>query len=75
MAQHLRVHGIVMRYANYRDNDRMLTIFTKESGRLDAKANGCRRPNSPLLPCSQPFVYGEFLVYYTKNRATIIRAM
>ncbi|MDL2218622.1 DNA repair protein RecO [Christensenellaceae bacterium OttesenSCG-928-M15] len=71
MAQHMRVHGIVTRYVNYKDNDRILTIFTKECGRMDAKARGCRREKSPLLACAQPFVYGEFLLYSSKNHAAV----
>ena len=54
------VTGIVTRYVNYRESDRILSIFTIEQGRVDAKARGCRRPTSPLLPAAQPFVYGEF---------------
>jgi DNA repair protein RecO (recombination protein O) len=66
-----KVTGIVIRYVNYRDNDRILTIFTEEKGRVDAKARGCRRPKSPLLPCAQPFVFGEFQLYAGKERYTI----
>lgn len=65
------VHGIVLRYANYKDYDRMLTIFTQEAGRVDACARGCRRPKSPLLPCAQPFVFGEFQLYSGKGRNTV----
>ena len=30
--------GIVTRYANYRESDRILSIFTIQNGRIDAKA-------------------------------------
>ena len=43
-----KVSGIVTRYANYRDNDRMLNIMT-DNGIIGAAARGCRRQNSPLL--------------------------
>ena len=52
--------GIVTRYANYRENDRILSIFTIQHGRLDAKARGCRKPQSPLVNACQPFVFGQF---------------
>lgn len=67
----LKVTGIVTRYVNYKDHDRILSIFTAERGRIDARARGCRRPKSPLLACAQPFVYGEFQFYESKERYTI----
>ena len=39
--------GIVLRYANYREHDRMLTILSPDYGRIDALSRGCRRPKSP----------------------------
>ena len=38
--------GIVTRYVNYKESDRILSIFTIDRGRLDAKARGCRKPRS-----------------------------
>lgn len=63
--------GIVTRYVNYRENDRILSIFTIEQGRIDAKARGCRRPTSPLLPAAQPFVFGEFELFQGKDKYTV----
>jgi DNA repair protein RecO (recombination protein O) len=68
---YLTVTGIVTRYVNYKDNDRILTLFTREMGRIDARARGCRRPKSPLLACSQPFVFGEFQIFAGKERYTV----
>ncbi len=68
---YLTVTGIVTRYVNYKDNDRILTLFTREMGRIDARARGCRRPKSPLLACSQPFVFGEFQIFAGKDRYSI----
>lgn len=65
------VNGIVTRYVNYRDNDRILTIFSPEIGKIDAKSRGCRRMKSPLLPCSQPFVFGEFELFCVKDKYTL----
>lgn len=66
----LTISGIVTRYANYKDNDRMLTILT-EHGSIGAAARGCRRPNSPLLPCSELFVYGEFVLYEKQGKHSV----
>jgi DNA repair protein RecO (recombination protein O) len=63
--------GIVTRYANYRESDRILSIFTIQNGRIDAKARGCRKPQSPLVNACQPFVFGQFEIFTGKERATI----
>lgn len=67
----LLCNGIVTRYANYSENDRILSILTAEHGRIDAKARGCRKPKSPLLPAAQLFVYGEFEIFEGREKATI----
>ncbi len=63
--------GMVIRTVDYRDNDRILTLFTAESGRVDAKARNCRKSTSPLLACTQPFIYGEFQLFCHKNKYII----
>ncbi len=63
--------GIVLRHANYRDHDRMLTILSPHYGRLDVLSRGCRRPKSALMPASELFVYGEFVCYQQNGRATL----
>jgi len=63
--------GIVTRYANYRESDRILSIFTIERGRIDVKARGCRKPQSPLVNVCQPFVFGQFEIFTGKERNTL----
>ena len=67
----LTLRGMVIRTVDYRDNDRILTLFTAESGRVDAKARNCRKATSPLLACTQPFTYGEYQLFYSKNKYII----
>jgi len=63
--------GIVLRYANYRDHDRMLTLLTPHYGRVDVLSRGCRRPKSALMPASELFVHGEFVLYQNNDHATL----
>lgn len=63
--------GIVTRYVNYRENDRILSIFTIGHGRMDVKARGCRKPQSPLVNVCQPFVFGQFEIFTGKERNTV----
>ena len=59
---------VVLRQSAYRDNDRMLTLFARDSGRIDALARGCRKQGSPLLAASEPFCCGEYTFYVKKDR-------
>jgi len=52
--------GIVLRYANFSESSRMLTLFTP-SGLIAVTAKGCRRMKSPLRSGCELFVFGEFL--------------
>ena len=63
--------GLVIRTVDYRDNDRILTLFTAESGRVDAKARNCRKATSPLLACTQIFTYGEYQLFSSKGKYVI----
>ena len=67
----LTMPAIVLRYANYRDNDRMLTLLTPSRGRVEALSRGCRRPKSPLLGASELFCTGEYLMFVKGDKATI----
>lgn len=67
----INIDGIVTRYANYKENDRILTIFTKEYGSVSACARGCRRPGSALLACSELFVFGEFVLFSNKDKYSV----
>ena len=35
-----KVHAVVLRYANYKESSRMLTLFTLEKGVLSVAARG-----------------------------------
>lgn len=65
-------HAIVLRRADYRDNDRMLTLFSPTLGRVDALCRGCRRAKSPLLAASELFCTGEYTLFQTGERATVV---
>lgn len=64
------VNGIVLKYADYKDYDRMITYFTKEMGKLSVLFRGCRRQSSELLAASQPFVFSEAVVFGARGRYT-----
>ncbi len=67
--------AIVVRHVNYRENDRMLTLFSPTQGRVEAVARGCRRPKSPLVAASELFALGDYELYEKNGRRTVTGAV
>lgn len=63
--------AIVLRRADYRENDRMLTLLSPGMGRVEALCRGCKRVGSPLLSASEFFAMGEYVFYAGKGRMTV----
>jgi DNA repair protein RecO (recombination protein O) len=58
----VKARGVVLRYANYREADRILTLFTAEQGKISAVARGCRKPSGRLRAACDYFVFGEWML-------------
>lgn len=67
----IHISGIVTRYVNYRESDRIISILSPEQGRIDAKARGCQKTGSALLPSSQPFAYGRYELFHSRDKYTV----
>ncbi|MBQ3168594.1 MAG: DNA repair protein RecO [Clostridia bacterium] len=74
MNNSLTTQAIVLRRADWRDYDRMVTLFTPEHGRIDAVVRGCRKPKSPLLNAAEPFCAGEYQLLKVRDRVTVTQA-
>ncbi len=68
---YITTQAIVLHTADYRENDRMLSLLSPEHGQLDALCRGCKKPQSPLMSAAQPFSYGEYVLYQSKGRMTV----
>ncbi|MBF7096852.1 DNA repair protein RecO [Alkalibacter mobilis] len=56
--------GLVIKSMNYGENDKIITLFTKEHGKITAMVKGARNPKSAFMGATQLFCYSNF-VYYT----------
>lgn len=75
----LETEGLVIRQTKYDEWDKILTIFTRNNGKVQAIAKGARRPKGSLVAGTQMFSYSDFLLYpgrnlYQVNQADIIES-
>ena len=54
------VKGLVIRTVDLSENDKLLTLFTEEYGKITAVANGSRALKSRYLAAAQLFCYGNY---------------
>ncbi|MEG0702169.1 MAG: DNA repair protein RecO [Christensenella sp.] len=66
---------IVLRTTDYKDNDRILTLFSRTDGRIDAQARGVRKIKSENTTASQPMSCGEYEFYKKGDRLFLTHAL
>lgn len=71
---YLTIQAIVLRVTDYNDRDALLTVLTRNHGKLTVKARGLRRKNSPLTAPCQLLAYGEFTLFEYRGMYTVNEA-
>ncbi len=61
MATTYLTHGIVLKRRDYREVDRVLTLYTKEYGKIEALARGVKKIVSKLAGHLEPLSYSSFM--------------
>jgi len=52
--------GFILRQRDFKDSDKLLSIFTEQKGKITAIAKGVKKPRSSLRACAQPFCHAYF---------------
>lgn len=66
--------ALVIRSREYGESDRLLTLFSRELGKLHAVAKGVRKPKSRQRAGAQLFTYADFLLYKGRTLDTVNQA-
>jgi DNA repair protein RecO (recombination protein O) len=66
--------GIVLKITNYGEADRIVTVFTKEAGKVQFMARGVRKATSKYGGIIDHFVEGQFEVTRKAHLPTLIQA-
>jgi DNA repair protein RecO (recombination protein O) len=57
-----KCEGIVIRTTDYGETNKIVTLYTREWGKIGVMARGAKKPNSRLSSITQLFTYGYFLI-------------
>ena len=75
MGRSLRTEAIVLRSIRYGEADRILHLYTPESGRLSAIAKGARRTRSRFGARLEPFFHVRMLLYQSHPPRSDLRTV
>lgn len=64
----------MLRAADYKDNDKILTLLTAERGRISAGLKGVKKAGAKLKFAAQPFCFAEYILAPTGDKYTVIQA-
>lgn len=71
---YLTIQGLVLRVTAYNDTDALLTVLSRDHGKLTVKARGLRKKNSPLTAPCQLLAFAEFTLFEYRGMYTINEA-
>ena len=63
----IKVNGIIINVKDSKDYDKILTILTKELGKITVYSFGSRRKNSKNLSITDLFIMAEFEIKLVKS--------
>ncbi len=69
-----KTDALVLRTADYGENDKMLTLLTADRGKISACAKGVRKAGAKLVFAAQPFCFAEYVLAVKGGRNTVVSA-
>ena len=71
---HITTKALVLRAVDYKESDKILTLFTQDQGKLTASARGCRKKGSAIAAGCQLLAWSEMVLYDYQGRWSIKEA-
>lgn len=62
-----RIEAVVLYHRYLSEADKIVTLYSREKGKVRAVARGARRPRNRLLAGTQPYSYADFLLFSGKG--------
>ena len=70
----IKTDAIVLQSIDYKDNDKILTLFSPALGKITAGIRGVKKPKAKLAFCAQPFCFAEYILAEKGGRYTVTNA-
>ena len=70
----IKTDAIVLQAIDYKDNDKILTLFSPALGKITAGIRGVKKPKAKLAFCAQPFCFAEYILAEKGGRYTVTNA-
>ena len=70
----IKTDAIVLQSIDYKDNDKLLTLFSPALGKITAGIRGVKKPTAKLAFCAQPFCFAEYVLAEKGGRYTVTGA-
>ena len=70
----IKTDAIVLQSLDYKDNDKLLTLFSPSLGKITAGIRGVKKPTAKLAFSAQPFCFAEYVLAEKNGRYTVTGA-
>ncbi len=70
----VKTEAIVLQAVDYKDNDKLLTLFSPSLGKITAGIRGVKKPKAKLAFAAQPFCFAEYVLAEKGGRYTVTAA-
>ena len=57
----IKTEAVVLGSTDYKDNDKLLTLFSPTMGKITANIRGVKKPKAKLAFAAQPFAFCEYI--------------
>ena len=70
----IKTDAVVLQTLDYKDNDKLLTLFSPSLGKITAGIRGVKKPTAKLAFAAQPFCFAEYVLAEKGGRYTVTAA-
>lgn len=70
----IKTEAVVLQSLDYKDNDKLLTLFSPTMGKITAGIRGVKKPKAKLAFAAQPFCFCEYVLAEKGGRYTVTSA-